>query len=348
MTPGSGSGIRFGLLAVSVFALCIACGQGRGAEPAGSEPVRILFDSDMAGDADDVAALAVLHALADQGHAKILAVGASERNPWTPLCMDAINTYYGRPEIPIGVTKDKGAFFKRSKYTKAVARNFPRSQDWESANDVPSAVAIYRDVLATQPDDSVVLVTVGSLANIANLLKSKPDEHSDLSGKELVKKKVRHWVCMAGVFGPGEGRREANLIKGVKAAQYALEHWPTRITFCGYLIGHHVQTGADLSETSEDNPVRHAYKLGKGGRSSSSFDQVTTLFAVRALDGGPLANLWKLSDWGVVEVNGDGSNKFKEAADGPHRYIRPELEHRDPEQVEKIVEELMTRPPKRG
>ena len=308
-------------------------------------PAPIIFDSDMNGDADDVAALATLHALADLGHAKILAVGASERNPWTPLCMDAINTYYGRPDVPIGATKDKRAFFKPSKYAEAVARKFPRSRDWKSASDAPCAVEIYRQVLAKQPDNSVVLVTVGSLANIANLLKSEADDYSNLSGKALVGNKVRHWVCMPGVFGPGEGKREANLIKGVEAAQYALKHWPTRITFCGYLIGHHVQTGAGLKDTPEDNPVRHAYKLGKDGRSSSSFDQVTTLYAVSALKDGLLSNLWKRSEWGWVTVNDDGSNKFEKDPKGLHRYIRPELEHRNTKGVEKIVEGLMTRPP---
>lgn len=257
MPPTCSVLLRHLFFASVVPSICGSCDEGSAAAPGVNKadpPVLVIFDSDMAGDADDAAALATLHALADEGHAKILALGASERNPWTPLCMDAINTYYSRPDVPIGVTKDKGAFFKRSKYAKAVAEQFPRARDWASAEDAPSAVDVYREALAKQPDDSVVLVTVGSLANIANLLKSKPDEHSDLPGKALVGKKMRYWGCMAGVFGPGEGKREANLIKGVKAAQYAIEHWPTRITFCGYLIGHPVQTGAGLKQTPEERP----------------------------------------------------------------------------------------------
>jgi hypothetical protein len=27
-------------------------------------------------------------------------------DPWSPLCLDALNTYYGRPEIPLGVVED--------------------------------------------------------------------------------------------------------------------------------------------------------------------------------------------------------------------------------------------------
>ena len=69
---------------------------------AADAPARIIFDTDMAGDVDDVGALAILHAMADQGEAEILAVGISSRNEDVGPCVDAINTWYGRPDIPIG------------------------------------------------------------------------------------------------------------------------------------------------------------------------------------------------------------------------------------------------------
>src|SRR5687768_10367927 len=68
-------------------------------------PVRIIFDTDMDSDCDDAGALAVLHALADRGEAEILATVASSKNPWSAPCVDAINTYYGRGDLPIGVPK---------------------------------------------------------------------------------------------------------------------------------------------------------------------------------------------------------------------------------------------------
>jgi len=46
------------------------------------------------------------------------------------------------------------------------------------------------------------------MTNIANLLQSKPDKYSDLNGVELVNKKVKRWVCMAGIF--PEGGDECN------------------------------------------------------------------------------------------------------------------------------------------
>ena len=44
---------------------------------------KIIFDTDITGDADDVLALAMLHALADRGECEIVAVTISKINPLT-------------------------------------------------------------------------------------------------------------------------------------------------------------------------------------------------------------------------------------------------------------------------
>ena len=67
-----------------------------------AEPVKIIFDTDMAEDVDDVGALSILHALADAGEAEILACMISAPHEYVGPCIDVINTYYGRPNIPIG------------------------------------------------------------------------------------------------------------------------------------------------------------------------------------------------------------------------------------------------------
>src|SRR6185436_18639293 len=69
----------------------------------GAEPLKVIFDTDIDGDNDDVAAAAILHAFADEGRVQILAMGVVSRFPDSPACLDAINTYYGRGDIPIGV-----------------------------------------------------------------------------------------------------------------------------------------------------------------------------------------------------------------------------------------------------
>ena len=73
----------FGILAV----ILIACPLWA-ADP---KPVRLIFDTDIMGDVDDVGTVALLHALASRGEVQILAMGVSAKNPWCPLCLDALN-----------------------------------------------------------------------------------------------------------------------------------------------------------------------------------------------------------------------------------------------------------------
>ncbi|MBN2292099.1 MAG: nucleoside hydrolase, partial [Pirellulales bacterium] len=184
-------------------------------EAAGGQPVPIIFDTDMMGDVDDVGAVAVLHALEDQGELKTLAMGMSGKNPWSPLCLDSLNCYFNRPYIPIGMPKGP-AFNMPSRYAQKIAKEFPGKLT--EADELPDAAILYRKVLAKQPDKSVVMISVGQLTNFRNLLKTKPDEYSPLPGNELVEKKVKTWVCMGGNIPKG---RDANLVHDGPAAAYA-------------------------------------------------------------------------------------------------------------------------------
>ncbi len=62
-------------------------------------PTKIIYETDMTCDVDDVGALAVLHALANAGDVELLTVGFNETCPNGAV---AINAWYGRGDIPIG------------------------------------------------------------------------------------------------------------------------------------------------------------------------------------------------------------------------------------------------------
>jgi inosine-uridine nucleoside N-ribohydrolase len=298
-------------------------------------PVRIIFDTDMMGDVDDVGTVAVLHALADQGEAEILAMGLSGKNPWSPLCLDALNTYFGKPDIPLGVVRGP-AFGKKSRYAEAIAKEFPHQL--KSAEDAPDAALLYRKTLSAQPDGSVVMVSVGQVTNFRNLLKTVPDEHSDLGGSQLVKQKVKAWVCMGGKIPAG---REANLIHDGPAAAQAIAHWPTPIVFSGWEIGNKIMTGAELKRAPSSSPVRRGYELYNGLNDRQSWDQTAVLYAVRGLNGG-LADYWDTVTKGHLHVNDDGSNEWRESPDKSHVYL---VEKMQPERIAAVIEELMLRQP---
>ena len=166
------------------------------------EPVKIIFDSDLGPDYDDVGALAFLHAMADSGKAEILATLSSNKHELVVPSIEVINTYFNRPGLPLGAPKGSGASMGSSQHwADSIVAKYPHLT--RSTSESPDAVTVYRKILQGQPDASVTIVTVGFLTNLSNLLKSGPDEISPLTGKDLAGKKVKRLVSMAGWFPKG-------------------------------------------------------------------------------------------------------------------------------------------------
>ena len=80
-----------------------------------AEPqLNIIFDTDMGGDCDDVGALYILHGAVERGEAKLLATMGCVSSKAIAPALDAINIWFGRPEIPVGTLKDPGNTFASS------------------------------------------------------------------------------------------------------------------------------------------------------------------------------------------------------------------------------------------
>ncbi len=278
------------------------------------DTIPIILDTDMESDVDDVGALAMLHALADFGETEILGVMVCAKNPWSILCADRINTYFNRENLPLGQLRGPGVD-RESRYARHIAEEFPGRL--QNSYDAPDAVTQYRRILSEQPDNSVVILSIGYLTNLRDLIISGPDEYSDLNGQQLVKQKVRIWVCMGGQFPSG---REANIRWDTEASIEAINNWPTEIIFSGWEIGL-MDTGENILDLPESNPVRRAYELFDR-IPHKNWDQVAGLYAVRGLNNGPAAHYWELSDPGRIIIDSsDGSNIWEEEPDGMHRHL---------------------------
>src|SRR5690554_1358681 len=68
-------------------------------------PLKVILDTDIDSDVDDVGAVAMLHTLADHQVIEILGMIVTSDDKHAPSCTDALNHYFGRPDIPIGVEK---------------------------------------------------------------------------------------------------------------------------------------------------------------------------------------------------------------------------------------------------
>lgn len=315
-----------------------------------AEPVRVLFDTDMDSDCDDVGALAVLHALADRGEAQILATTVSSRHPWSPACAAALNTFYGRPDLRIGNPKSAGAM-KPSKYAREIAERFPQKL-W-TGDKIPDAREVYRGVLSKQPDGSVVLVTVGYLTNVAQFLRL-PAEKGMPSGMDLAKSKVKMWVCMGGNFVGRPAMDDLKLSNNnftydKESSLYAVQNWPGKLVFVGREIGSvpsGLKAGARLKELPEKNPLRHAYELYFGGQPKDRHvaDQTAVLYAVRGL-----ADYWEEEPAGLLDLKPDMTFRWKSDPMGRQSYLlkRPKDTQATDRRIERIIEDLMLQGPKK-
>lgn len=318
------------LLSGLALTLLAACAQGEPQlAPLQTEAVPVIFDTDLGYDADDAAALAVLHRLADQGEAEILATMSVVGDPLSAAALDVINTYYGRPDTPIGAMKGTRWseaqpywFETNTDFLGPLVREF--RSDVKHKDEVPGAVALYRQVLAAQPDRSVTVVAVGFSLNLFNLLASPADAYSPLDGRALVARKVAQLVYMGGRL--DASRPDFNLGDGPyrdgTTSQRVLERWPTEIVFSGAEVGDHIRTGRSLRDQLPDNPVARAYELYPGVNAHGtrpSWDLTAVLYAVRG--GG---DFWRVVEGRELVIADDGTTRWRPGETAPpRRYLEP-------------------------
>jgi inosine-uridine nucleoside N-ribohydrolase len=248
-----------------------------------SRPLPVIFDSDMGPDYDDVGAITLLHAFADSGKVRILATMASNKYEGIAAVLNLFNTYFGRPDIPVGVPESAAVNRKDSQHwTDSILVKYPHKIKLNS--EASDAVKLYRQLLAGQPDHSVVIITVGFLTNLAGLLQSVPDSLSSLSGEELVGRKVARLVSMAGKFPSGW---EFNVFMDSTASRYVFDHWPTPVILSGFEIGVKIKCGLSLinNKAIHDDPVKDVFRLSiplaqEDSAGRSSWDETAVLVAV--------------------------------------------------------------------
>lgn len=260
------------------------------------EPVKVILDTDMGSDCDDAGAMALLHKYADLGKVEILGcIYSSGKVPYGAGVIEAINIYYGRPEIPVGAywgndvgdPVDKMGTENLSKNTALYKNRIIHNRDAEEQTN------LNRRILAQKEDNSVDYITIGHTKGLYDLLVSEPDDTSPLTGYELVGKKIRRWVAL-GALGANNKEeyftRDWNFFFNGTAEyiKYLVDKFPRPIYFIN--SGTDILTGRSLKSTPENNIVRIAYEdwlwnYEKKGLEDQrpSWDIVTVYYAVEGL-----------------------------------------------------------------
>ena len=286
----------------------------------------IIFDTDIGGDCDDTGALALVHRCAEKGLCDLLCVTVSTSNPYSAGCADAINRWYNRV-VPIGQTDkvipgDDRAFFETC-YGKHICENF--ENDFYNTGKKPeNAVKLLRKTLS-EASEKVTFIVIGSFVNVAELLCSKPDEFSPLSGEELVKQKVECFSVMGGHF-PKEGDEEVwfgheqmlaecNIKVDIKSSKIFFEKCPVDCVISQFYVGWKMLTGNVLIEKERKNPVAESYFVHSHGN-RSSWDLTSAYYAIFGT-----GSIFNLSCGGNVSVDDGGITTFTECAGGKVRLL---------------------------
>jgi len=314
-------------------------------------PVRLIYDTDVGNDVDDVLALAMLHSLMTRGDCELLAVTVTKSAQQSGPFVDAVNTFYGRPDLPIAVIRQPGTNSPGKFLPLADAKEggrFRYPHDLLSSRDTPEPNRLLRQLLSQQPDHSLVLVQVGFFSNFAALLDTPGDDVSPLPGKELVKQKVKLLSIMAGSFQTIQHNNhylEYNVRIDIPSAQKLAREWPTPIVWSGYEIGIAVPYPHESIERDYEyvphHPIKESYVLyNPPPHDRPTWDLTSVLYAVF-----PDRGYFDLSPPGAVTVEKDGFTRFQPKAGGRDRFLI--MSALQAARVREALVQLSSQPPRR-
>lgn len=282
-----------------------------------SDPVRVWLDTDIGNDIDDTLALGMIHAMENRGEAKLLGVTITKDNRYAAPFVDVVDTFYGRPHLPIGVvrngkTRNTTPMIKVPAERRAPEGAYFFPHDLTDGRHAPEAVDLLRRMLPAQPDQSVVLIQIGFSTNLARLITSP-------GGRDLVTHKVKRLVAMAGNF--IERKPEYNVYTDADSAATLLRDWPTPIVFSGFEIGLAVPFPyaevLKAANWSDQNPIATACRVFFLGRENrAAWDPTAVLAAIR-----PDAHYFRISPPGRVVLGPHHTTVFSPDPAGHCQYL---------------------------
>jgi inosine-uridine nucleoside N-ribohydrolase len=295
---------------------------------AAADPVRFILDTDIGNDVDDALALGMIHALENRSEVQLLAVTITKDNRYAAPFVGLIDSFYGRPDIPIGVVHNGKT------PADADMLKIPVERRGVQGKQAPEAVELLTRILTGEPDQSVTIAQIGFSTNLARLVASP-------AGRDLVQRKVKLLCLMAGNF--VKPQPEYNVYTDPDSFRALLKNWPTPIIFSGFEVGLEITFPYESIQKdfnyAGNHPIAEAYRIYVAkAEDHPNWDSTAVLEAIR-----PDRGYFDLSAPGRVSLGEKSTTVFTPEPQGNCRYlvIKPEQVSR----LRELMAALVSEPP---
>ncbi|MFV0523226.1 MAG: hypothetical protein ACK5RL_01870 [Acidimicrobiales bacterium] len=301
------------------------------ATPTSTDPVPVLLDADLTGDVDGTLALALLNGYRNTGTVDLLGVTLAPAPAGAAAYADAVTTFYGAGDTPIGVPNTADAPGRTGVFVAPVVGDpgrFPRDVGPDAVAGTPGvedAVGLLRRLLAAAADNSVVVVATGSSTNLARLLASPADATVPADGRTLVASKVRLLSVVSG--DPGGRAADPAVTADLGAAREVFSAWPTPVVVTPRGLGSDLPLATDalvVMPRADNSPLLEATRqqAANGLKVTFPYQQPSAglLAVLAAVEGN--SGFITVGGPGQVLVADTGEVTFEARDDGRSRLVQ--------------------------
>lgn len=247
-----------------------ATSQNVAAQAASHKPIQMILDADFGSSTDDLFALMMAHHYIDDGRLNVLGIVVDREGEKNAGVVDIFNTYYGHPDIPIGLersgVKNPRCFIPYNGICDLKdAQGRPLFQRTKDVSQCPDGWRLYRQLLSKAEDHSVVIVAIGFVTSLAQLMESPADEYSSLGGLDLFAKKVKAVYIQSGRFAAGDSLCGYNMRAASRQSDIFYSRFPKNVDLV--MSPSNIGDGMDYVprdvlvdlSSNEVNPIKSVY-----------------------------------------------------------------------------------------
>lgn len=335
------------LITISILLGTLCIPVSRAQNLSNADPIAVIIDTDMGNDIDDALALDMVYKYVDMGKFNLLGIMNNKDSQYSTAFIDIMNTWYGYPNVPIGKIENGVVIDDYVNYATNVC-NLKKEgkplfeQSIADHSTLKDAHILYREILAKQPDQSVTIISIGFSTNIARLLDTPADKHSDLTGKELVAAKVKLLSVMAGslVTNP---RKEFNVVHDIPAAQKVFAEWPSNIVVAPFELGVKVQFPASCIQNDFDWGMEHPLVVGYNNYRPMPYNRATWDLMSVLYVAEQNSDMLTSSVQGSIIVTDEAITVFTPETNGKHKYLT--INEEQAKSIKKYFIDLITKRP---